>query len=179
MSDLEYLIFFMRRTKNQTLTLDNDRPTKGRAHLSVRPVGRRASPAYACAAGGAREQRKNPSDRRRRPPPPLPPPKVVTPHALQAPARYPFLLSRQRHGATEGWRGGLFVLLEEAETEAEAARRRRLQGNPIPPILGSLRDLTIAHCVETFPPIAEVQAQGRAQAAAAEECHQHGDQIQR
>ena len=89
------------------------------------------------------------------------------------------MLSRQRHGATEGRRGGLLLLLEEAEAEAEAARRRRLQGNLIPPILGSLRALALAHCVEAFPAVAEVQAQGRAQAAAAEECHQHGDQVQK
>jgi len=30
-----------------------------------------------------------------------------------------------------------------------------------------------------FLAVAEVQAQGRAQASAAEECHQHGDQVQR
>lgn len=84
--------------------------------------------------------------------PPLPP--VLTslrPRPLQAPAHSAVntALPYQRHGAPKGRRRVL--LLEEAEGEAETARRRRLQGTTSPPVLRSLRDLTLSRRVKPFP----------------------------
>lgn len=57
-------------------------------------------------------------------------------------------LPYQRHGAPKGRRRVL--LLEEAEGEAETARRRRLQGTTSAPILRPFRDLILGRRVKPF-----------------------------